>query len=225
MGPVVGSEGKPIGWLVPFLSPSANPERIRAAAVELLEMAHADAEAVGLTAVIVSAVLSFDANTGMASNFGIVFEKTPHGWELVHPVENVPPASPDISKLLEGWGGFTRNRKREEFGAKVAAQWLRLLDVGKANEAWKQTSPLLKALVSEGKWKSAVSDWVALGQVVSRVESFRLYTGFAQNLPPATYLVVSFQTRRVNPENTRREKIELRWEDDGSWKVVGYALN
>lgn len=222
MGPVIGREGKPLAWRVPFLSTTSNPRELQAAAEELLEMAKPDAEAAGLPAVVVTAVLSFDATTGQSSDYGIVFEKKTTGWEQFAPIENVPRASPEIVKLLDGWGGLRRDRVREVSGAKAAAEWVRLLDAGQFDMAWEQASPLLRALVSRDKWESMALRFVEQGKVLSRVEAARLYTGYAMNLPPATYLLVRFKTGRAGSDAPSLERVGLRLEEDGVWRAIGF---
>src|SRR5215470_15992631 len=55
-GPLIGKEGKPLGWRISFLSPSSNPRELEASAKELLEFARADLQTASFPAVVIFAV-------------------------------------------------------------------------------------------------------------------------------------------------------------------------
>jgi len=98
MGPAIGREGKVLGWQIPFLTTTADPGELEAAARELVESARADPQTKGFSAIAALAVLSFDPETGRSAHYGIIFKENPTGWEQTNRIEKVPPPSPEISK-------------------------------------------------------------------------------------------------------------------------------
>jgi Protein of unknown function (DUF4019) len=223
MGPIFGREGKLLAWTIPYLSASSDLETIRSAAMELLEVARPEAEAAGV-GVVISAVLSFDPKTRASANFGVVFERKPTGWELQRPRGDVPPSSPEIPKLLDGWNGFSRDANSELAGVREATRWLQLLDSGKFDDAWLQASPVFRAFVSKEKWGTQVPQLAARAKVVARTESYRVYAGYSQDLPPATYLAITFKTQLAGSSVPVLERVQMRLEDDGSWRAIGFRL-
>jgi len=223
MGPAIGREGKVLGWQIPFLTTTADPGELEAAARELVESARADPQTKGFSAIAALAVLSFDPETGRSAHYGIIFKENPTGWEQTNRIEKVPPPSPEISKLLAGWKGFTRNQRAEASGAKVAAEWLRLLDAGDFDRAWSQASPLLRAIIPRATWEAQTKTLLGRPKVSSRVETSRLYTAYGMKLPPATYLAVCFKTKRAGQEEPVLERVQLRLEEDGEWRAIGFA--
>jgi len=60
-------------------------------------------------------------------------------------------------------------------------------------------------------------------KVSSRLEASRLYTGYGMNLPPATYLAVCFKTTRAGLDEPVLERVQLRLEEDGVWRAIGFG--
>jgi hypothetical protein len=224
MGPV-RQRGRAWAWEVPFLSLSSDPAFIRASADELFEMARQDAENAGLGSILMCAVLSYDPVARTGTHHCLVFERGPVGWKMLANSMEIPSASPALTNLIDGWGTFTRDRRREEAGAKAANDWLRLLDNARFDDVWKQASPLFRAGTSREEWNLLAPRLAERGRIQTRTELFRLYTGYARELPPATYLVMRFATRLMPSGLSIVERLQLRLEEDGRWRISGYSAN
>ena len=48
---------------------------------------------------------------------------------------------------------------KESAAAKFATDWLALLDAGKYDQCWKQTSPSFQSSIRKDKWESQLGHW------------------------------------------------------------------
>lgn len=104
--------------------------------------------------------------------------------------------------------------------ANTARQWLTLLDQGRWDESYQQTSARFREMNTAQVWASASEQArTPLGAMISRTFLSQ------ENLPapPDGYEVVKFQTRFAN-KAAAVETVTLRREN-GSWRVAGVMID
>lgn len=120
-----------------------------------------------------------------------------------------------------GCGGHTADINQ---ATKVVDAWVKLIDQGNYDEAWDQTGPQFKKIVSKDNWVKWVAAYCrALGPVSTRILEKASYTGKIPSLPPGQYVLFKYATSFKNKPNSH-EEITAQKEDDGVWRSLGYYV-
>lgn len=107
----------------------------------------------------------------------------------------------------------------------AARAWLELVDKGDADASWNASGPLFKEAYPLGKWREALVLYrKPMGTFESRTAVSTTFNKDAPNLPPGEYANIQFRTNFSNKVDAH-ESISLERGADGTWVVIGYALN
>ena len=107
----------------------------------------------------------------------------------------------------------------------AARAWLELVDKGDADASWNASGPLFKEAYPLGKWREALVLYrKPMGTLESRTAVATTFNKDAPNLPPGEYANIQFRTNFSNKVDAH-ESISLERGADGTWVVIGYALN
>jgi hypothetical protein len=115
-------------------------------------------------------------------------------------------------------------KEKQATGAKVAADWLALLDNGKFGEAWKQLSPSQRPNASKDKWQSDVSRYRRqVGKLHDRKLLSAEYTTKVPGAEEGEYVVVTFLSS-FERLGSALEIVVPQLSSDGSWVISGYSI-
>lgn len=113
----------------------------------------------------------------------------------------------------------------------IVTAWIKLIDEGKYEAAWKQTAPIFMEAISVEDWVSALNQVRSpLGAVKNRKLKRLFYTTLLPDAPEGEYVVVQFETEFEGRGGTVLETITpmlVPLPDDpgkGAWKVAGYYI-
>ena len=114
--------------------------------------------------------------------------------------------------------------EKEKAAAKIAAQWLKLVDNADYNKAWKETAEYLRnAVKMEAFGQSLKPVRYPLGKVISRKVKSTTYATSLPGAPDGEYVVVQFDTSFEN-KKTAVETVTPMLDKDGKWRVSGYLI-
>ncbi|MFT3815159.1 MAG: DUF4019 domain-containing protein [Acidovorax sp.] len=120
---------------------------------------------------------------------------------------------------------LAQQEQRETRQAEQAAeQWLRLTDAGSYPAAWTGSAPLLRAIVPQAQWESAMQAVrKPLGAVRQRILRSATFMREMPGAPDGEYVVILYDTvfeykaKAVETITPARDK-------DGTWLVAGYFI-
>jgi hypothetical protein len=106
----------------------------------------------------------------------------------------------------------------------ASMKWLDLVDNGKYQESYNQSSAYFRSVVLKEDWVRII-DAVRgpLGNVISRDFKSSQYTTSLPGAPDGEYVVIQFDTSFAN-KKTAIETITPMKDDDGQWRVSGYYI-
>lgn len=117
----------------------------------------------------------------------------------------------------------TLSESEEKVAVVAALSWLKYVDNENYNQAWKNSSTLLKSLISLDDWNNLIKGVKDnFGKVTSRKIKSTLYKESLPGVPDGRYLIIQFDVDFKNKLNAV-ETITPRYED-GIWKVSGYYI-
>ncbi len=130
-----------------------------------------------------------------------------------------------IAALLLSFGGQLVAAEKPEALALPAAQaWLKLVDAGKYDASWKQSSKLFQGALSKAQWGQKLSGArKPLGKLVSRALKSAQYTEKLPGAPDGKYVVIQFDTAFENKASAV-ETVTPMLDADGVWRVSGYFV-
>lgn len=112
----------------------------------------------------------------------------------------------------------------EDVAQPVAKEWLALVDAGKYDESWEQTSPGFKKAVSKRKWKSTVEKIrQPLGAFKSRKLKSAEYSKELPGAPEGEYVILQYDSA-FERKPAAVEKVTLILGLDLTWRVSSYAV-
>ena len=94
------------------------------------------------------------------------------------------------------------NEEERMAAVESALLWLRFIDSGNYNQAWRSSSSVIKSVVSEDKFSSSIQpvrDY--LGDIVERKLKTSLYKEELPGAPDGRYLVIQFDAVFENKKN------------------------
>jgi hypothetical protein len=107
----------------------------------------------------------------------------------------------------------------------AARAWLELVDKGDPDASWNASGAKFKEAYPLGKWREALVLYrKPMGTFDSRTAVATTFNKDVPDLPPGEYANVQFRTNFSNKVDAH-ESISLERGADGSWTVIGYALN
>jgi hypothetical protein len=120
--------------------------------------------------------------------------------------------------------GFAADPKPEVAAQEPTARWLALVDAEKFAESWQDMSPTFKKAVSQGKWKSTITEIRRpLGKMLSRKLASAEFTKDLPGAPEGEYVVSKFTTD-FEKKSSAVETVILVKDADLTWRVTGYAV-
>lgn len=109
--------------------------------------------------------------------------------------------------------------------AKVAQDYVKLLDQGNYAESWKRGASLFQRTVNQKEWESALArSRGRLGAMKSRTLKDQRPAFDPKGLPKGAYMVVEYNTSFEKAPNSG-ELLTLIREPNGAWKVLTYQVN
>ena len=119
---------------------------------------------------------------------------------------------------------FAADPKPEVAAQEPTARWFALVDAGKFAESWQDMSPTFKKAVSQGKWKSTITEIRRpLGKVVTRKLTTTEFTKDLPGAPEGEYVISKFTTD-FETKPGAVETVTLVRDADLTWRVTGYAV-
>jgi hypothetical protein len=225
MGPVLGAGGKRLAFGIGFLAPSSDAAKVRAAAADLVTLVDAEAIEDGDEAILLAAYSAYDPLSAVSQNtaYNFVFSRKAGKWDTDQRPSSLPAVSEGTRNLLGGWRGFRRDAAAEPIAGRSALQWLQLMDGGRVTEAFSQTTKYPDAAWDESRLKAYWDhEFRPRGPVRARTLAWWLHRWVpeAKEQPPREYLVVSFMTRVGEEHEPFPERVTLRRDDDGTFRVA-----
>lgn len=109
--------------------------------------------------------------------------------------------------------------------AKVAQDYVQLIDQGRYAESWQRGARLFQGTVSQKQWVAALTlARRRLGQVKSRTLKDQRPAWDPRGLPKGAYMVVEYNTSFTRAPQSG-ELLTLMQEPNGEWKVLTYHVN
>jgi Protein of unknown function (DUF4019) len=113
---------------------------------------------------------------------------------------------------------------KETAAAKFSADWLALLDAGKYDQCWKQTSPSFQSSIRKDKWESQLGhSRHLLGKIRGRKLLNAVYTSKLAGAQEGEYVVVTFLAG-YERLGSGIETVIPQLQPDGTWKISGYGV-
>lgn len=104
----------------------------------------------------------------------------------------------------------------------AARAWLKLIDRGDAQGAWKAAGQRFQATLTTAVWESELKKAQARdGKPVRRTIGPTRFQNKLPGLPDGVYAQILFRTSFANKPNGS-ETLRLEREPDGQWRVIGY---
>jgi hypothetical protein len=120
--------------------------------------------------------------------------------------------------------GEREDSTSSEHPAKIAENWLALVDDHKYRQSWKEASLSLQNAVPEDRWRQVMATVrEALGELDSRKLSKIKLRDKLPGLPNGDYAVAQFATS-FEGKMDAIETVFLAKEGDNLWKVCGYYV-
>jgi hypothetical protein len=113
---------------------------------------------------------------------------------------------------------------KEMAATSFAKSWLLLVDDGKYDQCWKETSASFQSSVRKDKWHSEVAhSRHLLGKLHTRKLISAVYSTQLPGADDGEYVVVTFESG-FERLGSGVETVTTQLESDGSWKISGYMV-
>ncbi|WP_184448629.1 DUF4019 domain-containing protein [Xanthomonas sp. 3498] len=117
--------------------------------------------------------------------------------------------------------------KQDAQMAQAGLRAAQLVDAGRAGELWDGASAVAKKAVTRAVFVREIDAARArLGALIGRgvASVARVQYAAGSQVPPGTYVNVSFPSRFANAPQPVRELVSLRLDEDKTWRLVGYHV-
>ena len=112
---------------------------------------------------------------------------------------------------------------KQEAAARVAAEWLKLIDSANYGKAWEECAPLFREKVTRPQWLDGVpKNRAEYGQFRSRKLSGAAYRKSLPGAPDGDYVTVRFISDYE--KNPAADEIVTLTYQGGAWRPLGYLL-
>jgi hypothetical protein len=112
---------------------------------------------------------------------------------------------------------------KQEAAARVAAEWLKLIDSADYGKAWDESAPLFREKVTRPQWLDGVpKNRAEYGQFKSRKLSGAAYRKALPGAPDGDYVTVRFISDYE--KNPAADEIVTLTYQAGAWRPLGYLL-
>jgi hypothetical protein len=129
-----------------------------------------------------------------------------------------------VAALLLFGGQLLAAEKPEDLALPAAQAWLKLVDAGKYEASWKQSSKLFQGALPKAQWGQKLSGArKPLGKLVSRAMKSAQYTEKLPGAPDGKYVVIQFDAVFENKASAV-ETVTPMLDADGVWRVTGYFV-
>ncbi|WP_420007313.1 DUF4019 domain-containing protein [Xanthomonas sacchari] len=117
--------------------------------------------------------------------------------------------------------------KQDAQMAQAGLRAAQLVDAGRTGELWDGASAVAKKAVTRAVFVREIDAARArLGTLVGRgvASVARVQYAAGSQVPPGTYVNISFPSRFANAPQPVRELVSLRLDEDKTWRLVGYHV-
>ncbi len=112
---------------------------------------------------------------------------------------------------------------KEAAAARVAAEWLKLIDAGDYGKAWDECSALFKQKVSRQQWVDGLpKNRAEYGSFKTRKLDAGGYRTALPGAPEGEYVTLHFVSEFE--KNAKAEELVTLAFQDGAWRPIGYLL-
>ena len=112
----------------------------------------------------------------------------------------------------------------EQAAVQIAEMWLALMDEGKFEESWDESSSMFKNSVTKEQWAETMRiNRPLLGKVLQRNVKTKSYETNVPGKPDREHVAIQFQTKFEN-KAIGIETITPAKDSDGVWRVWGYFI-
>ena len=112
----------------------------------------------------------------------------------------------------------------EQAAIQIAETWLALIDEGKYEESWDESSSMFKNSVTKEQWVETMRiNRPPLGKVLQRKVKTKSYETNVPGKPDREHVAIQFQTKFEN-KAIGIETITPAKDSDGVWRVWGYFI-
>ena len=144
------------------------------------------------------------------------------------------PITENLSSVGRGETSMQTNQAAEQAAISAAERWLALVDAANYAESWNQASSLLKSGVQtsvlfkrgvrEQQWRSSTAAvQTQLGKVEARSLRSKRYAEQLPGEPDGEYVVIEYDASFGSKKNAV-EKVIVKKDQDGEWRVSGYKV-
>ena len=112
----------------------------------------------------------------------------------------------------------------EQAAVQIAETWLTLIDEGKYEESWDESSSMFKNSVTKEQWVETMEiNRPPLGKVLQRNVKTTSYETNVPGKPDREHVAIQFQTKFEN-KAIGIETITPAKDSDGVWRIWGYFI-
>ena len=112
----------------------------------------------------------------------------------------------------------------EQAAVQIAEMWLALLDEGKFEESWDESSSMFKNSVTKEQWVETMRiNRPQFGKVLQRDVKTKSYETNISGKPDLEHVVIQFQTK-FEHKAKGIETVTPAKDRDGVWRVWGYYI-
>ena len=112
----------------------------------------------------------------------------------------------------------------EQAAVQIAETWLTLIDEGKYEESWDESSSMFKNSVTKEQWVETMRiNRPPLGKVLQRNVKTKSYETNVPGKPDREHVAIQFQTKFEN-KAIGIQTITPAKDSDGVWRVWGYFI-
>ena len=112
----------------------------------------------------------------------------------------------------------------EQAAVQIAEMWLALMDEGKFEESWDESSSMFKNSVTKEQWVETMKiNRPQFGKVLQRDVKTKSYETNISGKPDLEHVVIQFQTK-FEHKAKGIETITPAKDRDGVWRVWGYYI-
>lgn len=112
---------------------------------------------------------------------------------------------------------------KEAAAAKIAGEWLKLIDGGEYGKAWDECAPVFREKVTREQWLAGIpKNRADYGKLNSRKLKGAAYRKSIPGAPAGDYVTVGFASDFE--KNAAAEEVVTLMYHEGSWRPLGYLL-
>lgn len=130
--------------------------------------------------------------------------------------------------LFSALGATEKEISPEQASARVAANWIKLIDQGLYDASWTLASPLMQLTIPKMQWEQLLKAVrTPLGEIKSRKIVLQSPAENPKNLPRGEYMIILYESvfEKEGQLQNVQELITLNLGSDEQWHVLTYLIN